>query len=71
MTTLPQLRERHIDAVRTAVRTALERTGWIASAAAPLLDCSTRQIERAIERCGLSDEYAEKSPGRGRPKSKS
>lgn len=68
MTTIPELRTRHDDEEREVVRAALEASGWNVTQAAFALQVSETGLRKTIPRLGLADEYAERSPGRGRPR---
>lgn len=62
------LREAHAKEERALVRGALRRCGWVLSATAAELGVGTSTLQRLIGRHGLGDEYAARSPGRGRPR---
>jgi hypothetical protein len=55
------------EATAAAIRSALESRSWRLLAAAKALDVTPGRLRRLIRDCGLSAEYAQHNPGRGRP----
>lgn len=53
-----------------ALGAALDRNGWRVGATAIELEIQPSSVQRLISSLGLSAIYADKSPGRGRPRSK-
>lgn len=67
--TIPQLRDRHRDEVRSLILSALHLHDWRLRRTAEYLDVAVGSLQAMIEAHGLGVDYATHSHGPGRPHS--